>query len=163
KGSKELEQFRYSLRPLKELYGAHPAARFTPKCLKEVRQYMAGLGWCRTVVNRRLTRIRTVFSWPVSEELVPLSVAHGRRGVKGQGLRRGDKAIGESEPVQPAFEQDMVAALPYCPRPVAAMLELQWLTGMRSGEVRVMRALDIDQTDPGCWTCRPGSDAGPNG
>jgi integrase len=43
------------------------------------------------------------------------------------------------------------------------MLELQWLTGMRSGEVRVMRTLDLDRTDPDCWLYRPGSDAGPYG
>jgi integrase len=43
------------------------------------------------------------------------------------------------------------------------MLEIQWLTGMRSGEVRIMRTLDIDRTDPRCWCYRPGSDDGPHG
>jgi integrase len=159
--NKELEQFRYSLRPLKTLYGTHPAARFTPKCLKVVRQNMVDLGWCRSVINRRLTRIKTMFNWAVSEELVPPSIAHGLREVKG--FRKGEKNVRESNPVQPAFAEDMLAALPHCPRPVAAMLELQWLTGMRSGEVRVMRTLDIDQANPDCWLYRPGSDAGPHG
>jgi integrase len=159
--NKELEQFRYSLRPLKDLYGSHAAARFTPKCLKAVRQRMVDLGWCRGVINRRLTRIRTMFSWAVSEELVPPSIAHGLREVKG--FRKGEKSVRESEPVQPAFAEDMLAALPHCPRPVAAMMELQWLTGMRSGEVRVMRTLDIDQANPDCWLYRPGSDQGQHG
>jgi integrase len=43
------------------------------------------------------------------------------------------------------------------------MLELQWLTGMRSGEVRIMRTLDIDRNNPDCWLYRPGSDEGPHG
>ena len=43
-GNKELEQFRYSLRPLREMYGQHPADKFTPKCLKAVRQRMAEVG-----------------------------------------------------------------------------------------------------------------------
>ncbi len=38
--SLELENYRYALRPLRELYGPHPAAKFTPKCLKAVRQRM---------------------------------------------------------------------------------------------------------------------------
>jgi integrase len=160
-GNKELEQYRYSLRPLREMYGNHPADRFTPKCLKAVRQRMAELGWCRTVVNRRFTRIKTMFSWAVSEELVPPSISHGLREVKG--FRKGEKCVRESDPVQPAFAEDMLAALPHCPSPVAAMVELQWLTGMRSGEVRIMRTLDIDRTNPDCWLYRPGTDAGPNG
>ncbi len=35
------------------------------------------------------------------------------------------------------------------------MLQLQFLTGMRSGEVRVMRKCDIDTSDPACWYYRP--------
>src|SRR5262249_13705949 len=36
--SKELAQFRYSLRPLKRLYGTHPASKFSPKCLRAVQR-----------------------------------------------------------------------------------------------------------------------------
>jgi integrase len=102
-----------------------------------------------------------MFGWAVSEELVPPSLAHGLREVKG--FRRGEKHVRESEPVQPAFAEEMLAALPFCPRPVAAMLELQWLTGMRSGEVRIMRTVDIDRSNLSCWLYRPGSDSGPHG
>jgi hypothetical protein len=80
-GNKELEQFRYSLRPLKELYGTHPADRFGPKCLKAVRQRMVDLGWCCGVINRRITRIKTMFGWAGSEELVQPSLAHALREV----------------------------------------------------------------------------------
>src|SRR5262249_45212541 len=88
-------------------------------------------------------------------------ISHGLREVKG--FRKGEKCVRESEPVQPAFAEDMLAALPHCPRPVAAMVELQWLTGMRSGEVRIMRTLDIDQSNPDWWLSRPGRDEGPHG
>ena len=36
------------------------------------------------------------------------------------------------------------AVLPYVSPPVAAMIRLQWLTGMRSCEVVVMRPCDIN-------------------
>ncbi len=160
-GNKELEQFRYALRPLREMFGELPADKFSPKRLKEVRQRMVELGWCRNVINRRVTRIKTMFSWAVSDELVPPSIAHGLREVKG--FRHGEKGVRESAPVQPAFAAEMLAALPYCPRPVAAMLELQWLTGMRSGEVRIVRTLDIDRSNSNCWLYRPGSSEGTHG
>jgi integrase len=160
-GSRELEQFRYSLKPLKELYGTEPAARFGPKCLRAVRQRMIDAGLCRGVINRRITRLKTMFGWGVAEELVPPSVAHALREVRG--LRLGEMGSRESAPVMPAFEEELLKALPFCPGPVAAMLELQWLTGMRSGEVRVMRTMDLDRTDAAAWTYRPGSDAGPCG
>ncbi len=38
------------------------------------------------------------------------------------------------------------------------MLQLQALTGMRSGEVRIVRTMDVDQSNPDCWLYRPGSD-----
>jgi integrase len=126
--------------------------------MKAVRQRMAELGWCRGVINRRLTRIKTVWGWAVSEELVPAAAAHGLREVKG--FRKGEKGVRESTPPTPAFWTDVQSVMPFCTKPVAAMLQLQWLTGMRSGEVRLMRTLDIDRSDPGCWTYRPGSDQG---
>jgi len=157
-GNKELQQYKYALKPLRELYGSQPAAKFSPKCLRAVRQRMVERGWCRNVINRRIVRVRAVFSWAVANELIPPSVAHGLREVKG--LQRGDRQVKECKPRPPAFWEDVVKVLPFCTRPVGAMLQLQWLTGMRSGEVRVMRTVDIEQTDPGCWLYRPGSDAG---
>jgi len=38
--SLELDNYRHALRPLRELYGNHSAGKFTPKCLKAVRQHM---------------------------------------------------------------------------------------------------------------------------
>jgi integrase len=42
------------------------------------------------------------------------------------------------------------------------MVQLQYLTGMRPGEVVVMRGIDIDMTSP-VWLYRPGSDRGLHG
>jgi integrase len=117
--------------------------------------------YCRNLINRRVSRIKAVFGWAVSDELVPGSVAHALREVKG--LRQCEEHVRESPPVKPAFEADLLWAVPFCPGPVGAMLRLQWLTGMRSGEVRIMRTLDIDRGDPARWVYRPGSDAGPHG
>lgn len=54
-----------------------------------------------------------------------------------------------------AFWEQVVQVLPFCTRPVAAMVQLQHWTGMRSQEVRLMRTIDIDRSDARCWIYRP--------
>jgi integrase len=159
--NKELRQYKYSIRPLRELYGTTLVADFDSRRFKLVRQRMVDLGWCRSLINRRMSRIRAMFSWGVGEKIVPAMIAAELREVKG--LRAGTYGVKESQPVQAAFWGDVVKVLPHCSRPVGAMLQLQFLAGMRSGEVRVIRTMDIDQADPECWLYRPGSDAGPHG
>jgi integrase len=44
---------------------------------------------------------------------------------------------------------------PFLPPAVAAMVELQILTGMRSGEVAIMRGRDLNTAGPAVWQYRP--------
>jgi integrase len=158
---RETVQFKHSLRALRERYGATPAQAFGPKALKAVRQVMADGGLCRNVVNRSVARIKTLFKWATEEELIPGGVYAALRAVRR--LPPNAPGVRHTHAVVPVFWKDVLPAIPFCPSPVAAMLELQWLTGMRSGEVRIMRTLDLDRTDPGCWLYRPGSDQGEYG
>jgi len=84
---KELEQFRLAVRPLKELYGETRAADFGPRALKAVRQKMIAHGWCRPYINKQINRIRHIFKWAVSDELIPGVVLHALQAVPG--LRKG--------------------------------------------------------------------------
>jgi integrase len=102
-----------------------------------------------------------MYRWAASEELIPASVFEALRSVVG--LSKGRSGVRESQPVEPAFWEHVEAIKPYCPRPVAAMLDLQYLAAMRSGEVRRMRTTDIKQSRPDCWLYRPGSDQGMHG
>jgi integrase len=54
------------------------------------------------------------------------------------------------------------ATLPFLTPQVAAMVRLQLLTGMRPGEVAVMRGMDLE-TGGKVWLYRPGSDQGRHG
>jgi len=157
----EAENFRYALRPLRELYGRTPAAKFGPKALKAVRARMVADGLSCGVVNRRIGRIKTAFKWAESEELVPASTHHALATVAGLGPTA--PGVRHAAPVRPIDFDAIRPVLPFCSPPVAAMLELQWLAVMRSGEVRIMRTRDIDRSDPARWVYRPGSDAGPAG
>jgi integrase len=158
--TQELAEFRYSLRPLRELYQHTPAKDFGPLALKAVRERMVEGELCRGVANQRIGRIRRVFRWAVEQELVPPSVYQGLLAVRG--LQRGRSKARETEPVKPVPDAFVEATLPYVRPQVAAMARLQRLTGMRPGEVVIMRALDLDTTGK-VWLYRPGSDEGPHG
>jgi len=150
----ELDEFRLSIRPLRQLYGATPALDFGPLALKAVRQTMIESGLSRGVVNHRTARIKRMFKWAVSEELVPPSVHHGLSAV--DGLRKGRVAVREAKPVQPVGDEVVDATLPHLPEVVADMVRFQRVTGGRPAEVCLVRPCDIDTTGD-VWIYRPES------
>ena len=141
-----------ALRPLRQLYGRTPANEFGPKKLKAVRQHMVESGLSRGVVNTRIGRIKRMFKWAVAEELIPPSVYHGLQAVSG--LTFGRSAARETEPIRPVPDFYVAVVLPFVSPHVAAMIKFQWLTGMRPGELVLMRPCDID-TSGDIWIYEP--------
>jgi integrase len=158
----ELADFKYSLRPLVHLYGHTPVRDFGPLALKAVRQLMIDgyahprygpqQALCRNVINQRIGRIRRLFKWAVEQELAPAAVLTGLQAVRG--LQQGRSAARETEPVKPVPVEHVESVLPYVRPPVAAMLKLQLLTGMRPGEVVLLRGADL-ATSGAVWLYRP--------
>ena len=70
------------------------------------------------------------------------------------GLKRGRSDARESKPVKPVPERTVDATIEYLSPTLAAMVRLQALTGMRGGELVVMRPVDIDTTGP-VWLYTP--------
>lgn len=151
----EHREYARSVVHLLELYGHTPAAEFGPVALQAVRAAMVGAGWCRSVVNKRVGRVRRVFRWGVAQELVPASVVTALECV--QGLQKGRCSAPETEPVLPAPIAHVEAALPFLDRHQRAMAELQLLTGMRPGEVCALRLCELERPEGSVWTWRPGS------
>lgn len=152
KPTSELSVLRLAMRFLHELYGGQAAAEFGPLKLKACRQRMIEAGLARTTINGFVSRIRQAFRWAIENELVPATVLEGLRAV--QGLKRGRTTARECEPVRPVDRGAVEAVLPHVARQVAAMVELQWLTGMRPQEVVQMRMVDIDRGGR-VWIYRP--------
>jgi integrase len=148
----EVESIRVSLRPLRRLYGPTPARDFGPLALKAVRQAFVDSGLCRNEVNKRAGRVVRCFKWAVENEMIPPGVHHGLKAVAG--LRKGRSGVRESEPVKPVPEAFVDAVRPHVARQVWAMIELQRLTGMRPGEVVIMRTCDLD-TAGAVWVYTP--------
>jgi len=150
--TREYDNFVESIRPVRRIYGQIPAQKFGPNALKVVREHLIQSGICRNVVNRRVGRIKAIFKWAVSAELIPASIYHALAALSG--LRMGKTAARESEPVKPVADSIVDATLPYLSSVVASMVQVQRFTGARPGEVCIMRTADID-TGAKVWTYTP--------
>src|SRR5262249_46543448 len=144
--SAELLNIKVALKPARELYGLTPAKDFGPLALRAIRDDMARRDLCRTLINNRVNRIKRAFKWAASFELIPSGVYEALRTVPG--IPRGRGQARESDPIKPVAVEAVETALPKMPAPVAAMVRLQLLTGMRAGEVMVLRGIDLNMGGP---------------
>lgn len=148
----EQHNVREALKPLKDIYERESAAEFGPLKLKAVHQHMIDKGWCRTNINRAISRIKRMFRWAVENELVPGSSHHALAALSG--LRAGRSEARESEPVKPVADAVVGATVPHMTPMLRAMVQLQRLTGMRPAEVCLMRTCDIDISGS-VWIYKP--------
>ena len=152
KPTSELATYSTLVRRLRKAYGRTAAAEFGPLRLKAFRQTLITEGLSRGVVNRTVSRVRQIFRWGAENELMSAGVVEALRCVAG--LRYGKTTANETEPVRPVPDALVDAVLPHVSPQVRAMIELQRVTGMRSGEVCRMRGCDLNMTDK-VWTYTP--------
>jgi hypothetical protein len=96
---RERENLRDALRPLKRLYSQTAAADFGPLTLRALQDELIRAGLSRNVINYRVNRIRRVFKWAVSFDLVPAAIHQALQTAPG--LRRGRSKAREAEKVKP--------------------------------------------------------------
>lgn len=152
--SQGLAPVEAAAKTLKTLYGPTPAAEFGPIAFKAVRHAMIGQGLCRNVINQRATCVKRIFRWAVGEQRLPPTVLQALSAV--EPLRVGRTAARETAPVRPVPDEHVNAVLPFLPPTLRAMVRLQRLTGMRSGELCVLRTCDVDASKE-VWVYRPRS------
>lgn len=161
----EVQSIRTALRPVVRLYGQCRVQEFGPLKLKACRTWFVQWGYTRGRINTLLTRIKGVFRWGVSNELLSGTIVHNLECVPG--LRTGEEGVKESKEVEPVADALVEAIQPHVTPPVWAMVQLQRLTGMRPGEVCQMRTRDVLREDPlrklpaeifaTCWVYEPES------
>ena len=139
--SRECEALRVAIRPVLELYGSIPASDFTALKLRAVRDRWIAEGLARKHINAKVSRVIRTWKWGVERELVPVSTWQSLKSVAG--LKHGRSTAKETAPVEAVSEEVFRATLPHLQPPVAAMLEVLWYTGARSGEIRNIRTGDI--------------------
>ncbi len=141
---KEYVAMKDAAKLVRALYGRVAVNEFGPLSLKAVREKLIENDLCRKHINQRVNRIRRIFKWGVENELVPAPILQALQAVAP--LKYGRTTARESKPVMPVADADVHAVLPFVSRQVAAMIRLQRLTGMRPGEVVLLRPQDIDRT-----------------
>ena len=140
--TRSLDNIRYALRPLREIYGHTLVADFGPLALKSIQRTMIERNVSRRVINSRIGKIKRVFKWAVSEQLAPAGTFHALQTVAG--IQRGRTEARETPPVRPVDDATVETTLLHLPRIVADMVRFQQFTGCRPGEVCLLRPCDVD-------------------
>jgi len=148
----EVGNFKRVTAELNALYGPTLAREFTPIKLLAVRDRFVSKSWSRGGVNQAVNRIRHVFKWAVSRELVPSTILEGLRSI--EPLRRGRTEAPETPAVKPVPQEHVNSIREHVAKQVWALVQLQLLTGARAGELVGIRAVDIDTTGV-VWIYRP--------
>jgi integrase len=146
--------YRAVIRTMRKQCGHLQVQHFGPLALMELRERFIEARQCRDTVNRNIGRVRRIFRWGVEREMVSPTVLQGLQAVSG--LKAGRTAAHEGVKVLPVIWSDVKAIRPHVSAQVWAAIELQWLTGMRPGEVLTMRGGDME-TGADVWLYRPAS------
>lgn len=148
----EIHAIQLALKPLVRIFGREKIHTFGPRKLKLVREEMIRQDLARTTINQAVQRINRMLRWASENEYADASVHQACRSMTG--LRRGRCEAREPAPVGPAPIADVEAVELFVSRPIWSMIQLQLRTGMRPGEVCIIRASDIDVSGP-VWEYRP--------
>ena len=151
KATSEICILKSCMRPLNDLYGRTPAAEFGPLALKAVREKMITFGWKRTVINSAMSRIRRIFKYAVGNELIEPAVLQKLQALAP--LLAGRTQAAESEPRSPVDDESLQAVRDRVSPLVRDLIDLQNLTGARSGELLGLSAGMIDRSGE-VWLAR---------
>lgn len=152
KTSRETQNYKTLCKRLRKHYAGTTVNEFGPLKLKAFRDGLVAENLARGNINQTINRLRRIFAWGVENEMVRPETLQALKAVAG--LRYGKSSARETEPIRPVPDAFVIATLEHCPPQIAAMIELQRLTGMRSGEVTIMRTADIN-TSGNVWTYTP--------
>lgn len=153
--TREAELITHTLKCfVQPLYGRTLTVDFGPCALKNVREKMIEAGHSRGVINKNVDRIRRMFRWAASEEMIPVTVSQALATVAG--LRKGRTTAREPVPIRSVSVEIVEATLSHLPPIVGDMVRFQRLTGARPGEMCQLRPMDVDRSKSP-WEYQPAS------
>ena len=167
KPTSEVRSFKTALRPVRRLYESQPVNSFGPLALAACRDALvahryrrrgdpadmpASHAYCRRRINGHLGRVRAMFKWGVSQEMVRAETWQALLSV--EGVRPGQAP--ERSAVRPVSLEHVQAVEPFVTPQIWAILQFQLATGCRPGEAVLLRSADIDRSGP-VWEFRPHS------
>jgi integrase len=145
----EYRNFRTVCRKLLRHFGGTPVVDFGPVKLREFRNQVLE-GNSRKYANAVADKVKRMFKWAVSNELIPAHNYHALASLSP--LKMGEGR--EIDPVKPAAWKDVRLVIRAAPPMLAAMMRVQWLIGCRPGEIMSMHVDDIHK-ERGVWVWSP--------
>lgn len=134
-----------AIRPLKDLYGLTPVARFGPLALKAVRESMIGKGWCRATVNAATGRIRRIFRFAVENELLDDAMVLQKLEAVSP-LLAGRTEAPDYDPRQAVPLDQIKLVKKLVSKRCCDLIDLQLFTGARPGELLQLANRMIDRS-----------------
>jgi len=107
KQTREVGNIKAALAPVLHNYGTYRVTDFGPLALKSYLKQLVEGGFTRTVINKKLSRVKQFFKWGVENELFGPQVFQALQAVRG--LRCGRTSAPESVPIKPV-PQELVEA-----------------------------------------------------
>lgn len=148
--SKEPDNIYYATLPLAKL--AIMADDFNAGKLIEYRNGLIKSGLCRNVINQRANIVKRMFKWAVANGRCSPYTLTSLLAV--EPLKKGRSIAKETDAIAPTEIEYIRIAAGYAGKVVGSMLMLQLWTGMRSGELVMIKTQDID-TSGNIWVYRP--------
>lgn len=152
----EVWSFKSAMRVCRQMFGETPIADFGPLRFQMMRDAMAAgdpetgrAAWCRKTANRQAKRIRQIFRWGVSQELVPVEVVHRLDTVRA--LAIGETTAVDYAPRQAVPESDIAAVRAVLRPHYRDLLDLMLMTGARPGELLKLTGAMIERRADGVW------------
>jgi integrase len=127
-----------------KLYGETSVLKFGPVAFKAVRQSWMDEGRSRGTITHYLRHIRKAIAFAVENEKLPVDILTAIQSVAS--IRRNQYQSNPARKLGPVTDSVVERTLPYLPRQIRDMVQIQRLTGMRPGEVCIMRPCDISQS-----------------
>ena len=121
---------RASIKALKQSYGKTVANDFGPLALEAVRQQMVETGNSRRYINQNIGRIKRMFRWGVSKELIQVETYQRLQSVTG--LKRGKCKATETAPILPIADDIVDATIKHVSSTVADMIRIQRFTSSKA-------------------------------
>ena len=135
---------RAAMKPLRALYEMTPARDFGPLALKTVRAKLVESGIVRNSVNASIGRIRRMFRFGVANEIVPVEVLTRLEAVSP--LLAGRTEARDLPPRHAVDQADIDAVREHVSPLVRDLMDVQVLTGSRSGELLALTTAMLDRT-----------------
>ncbi len=147
----ETANFRGALQSMNNLFHGVRVIDFGPKKLKQLQHQLVKDGLAQQTINGRIRRVKQVFDWGVSEELVSVSVSQALKTV--HGLRVGKTAARAPEPKGAVSVAAVDAIKPFVTSPVWSMIQFMLFTGARPSEAVALKWSEINTSKPVWMYC----------